>query len=89
MKIATTLLQEGTLSSDVILMCDEMCLQKSTHFHGENYIESNSDLEFFSGIVVFMIVGLKQSVPLVVRAVSETSINGELWKKQLIIDHFL
>lgn len=77
MKVATTLLQEGAISSDVILMSDEMYLQKSTQFHSGKYIGSNSDGELFSGIVVFMIVGLKQSVPIVVRAVPETSINGE------------
>ena len=77
LKAAKTLLQEGTISSDVILMSDEMYLQKSTQYHGGKYIGSNSDGELFSGIVVFMVVGLKKSVPIVVRAVPETSINGE------------
>ena len=76
-KAATTLLQEGALSSDVILISDEMYLQKSTQFHGGKYIGSNSDGELFSGIVVFMVVGPKRSVPVVVRAVPKTSVNGE------------
>lgn len=77
MKAATLLLHDGSISSDVILMADEMYLQKGTQFHGGAYIGANSEGELFSGITVFMIVGLKKSVPIVVRAVPETSINGE------------
>lgn len=84
MKAASLLLQSGSISSDVILMADEMYLQKGTQYHGGTYVGANNEGELFSGITVFMIVGLKKSVPIVVRAVPETSINGELWNNVYI-----
>ena len=73
MTAAKTLLEEGCISKDVILMSDEMYLQKSTQYHGGEYIGADGDGELFSGINVFMIVGLQKSVLIVVRASPETS----------------
>ena len=58
-------------------MADEMYLQQSTQYHGGKFYGEDTDGNLFKGIVVFMIVGLKQSVPIVVRAVPETSVTGE------------
>ena len=76
MKAASILLQEGSISSDIILMADEMYLQKGTQFHSGQYVGANNEGEMYTGIVVFMIVGLKKSVPIVVRALPETSVTG-------------
>ena len=46
-------------------------MQQGAKYHWGNYIAAESDAEFHEGIVL-MIVGLKQYVPLVVRAVGET-----------------
>lgn len=77
MKAAEMLLHQGSISSDVVLMADEMYLQKGAQFHGGEYIGGNCDGELFGGIMVFMIVGLKKSVPVVVRSLPETSLNGK------------
>ena len=77
MTAAKTLLKEGCISADVILMSDEMYLQKSTQYHGGEYVGADSNGDLFSGINVFMIVGLQKSVPIVVRASPETKMNGE------------
>ena len=77
MTAAKTLLDKGSISADVILMSDEMYLQKSSQYHGGEYIGADSNGDLFSGINVFMIVGLQKSVPIVVRASPETKINGE------------
>ena len=58
-------------------MTDGMYLQKSTQYHGGEYVGADKDGNLFSGITVFMIVGLKQSVRVVVRASPETGITGE------------
>ena len=81
MAAAKTLLAEGCISEDVILMSDEMYLQKSTKYHGGEYIGADNEGELFNGVNVFMIVGLKKSVPIVVRASPETSMTGELFIK--------
>lgn len=77
MTAAKTLLGEGCISVDVILMCDEMYLQKSSQYHGGEYIGANNKGDLFSGIIVFMIVGLQKSIPIVVRTCPETKLNGE------------
>ena len=74
---AKILLEAGSVSSDVILMADEMYLQQSTQYHGGKFYGEDTDGSLFKGIVVLMIVGLKQSVPIVVQAVPETSVTGE------------
>ena len=54
-----------------------MYLQKCAEFHGGEFIGVNENGDLFKGTVVFMIAGLKNSVPMVVRASPEISINGE------------
>lgn len=80
MKAAKMLLKKGLISSDVILMADEMYLQQATQFHGGEFIGANSEGQLYKGIFVFLIVGLKKSVPIVVRASPETTISGECYK---------
>ena len=53
-------------------MVDETHLQKSDKFHEGKYVGTNSDGDLFSGLVVFMIVDFKKSIPIVGRAICET-----------------
>ena len=68
MKAAEVFLHQDSILSDVILMADEMYLQKGAQFHAAEFVGANSDGELFGGIMVFMIVGLKKSIPIIVRA---------------------
>ena len=61
-----------------------MYLQKGTQFHGGEYIGANENDELYKGIMVFMISGLKKSVPSVVKACPEVTVNGE-WLSQEIL----
>ena len=63
-----SLLEKGHLSQDCVLLVDEMYLQKGTQFHGGEYIGANEKDELYKGIMVFMITGLKKTVPSVVKA---------------------
>ena len=69
--------QKGEISSDLILMVDEMYLQKGTQFHGGKYIGADEDGNLYKGIVVLMIAGLKKSIPCIIKACPEISINGD------------
>ncbi len=71
------LLEKKDISRDVILIFDEMYLQKSTQFHGGKYEGADEDGNPYKGIVVFMIVGMKKSKPYVIKACPETAINGD------------
>ena len=76
-KAAKALKEKGELSEEIILMADEMYLQKGTQFHGGNYVGADEKGELYNGIVVFMINGFKQTVPTVINAYPETTINGK------------
>ena len=49
-------------------MVDEMYLNKSTQYHGGNYVGEDCNGELCKGLVVFMIVGVKKSVPYIVKS---------------------
>ena len=65
---AKMLKYKGAISKDIILMVDEMYLQKCIHYAGGQYIGVDSNENFYKGIVFFMIQGLKESVPIVMKA---------------------
>ena len=54
-----------------------MYLQKCAEFHGGEFIGASENRDLFKGIVVFTIAGVKNSVPMMVRASPEIFIDGE------------
>ena len=80
-KIAEKLRVQAEISDDVTLMMDEMYLRKLAQYHGGKYVGENDNEELYSGIVNFMIVGLKQSIPFVVKSCPETKVSGA-WLKE-------
>ena len=58
-------------------MVDEMLLQKEASYQSGDYVDEDEEGELYKGIACFMIVGLKQSVPHVIQAISEVTITGE------------
>ena len=77
MKAANFLLGKGSISDEVILMFNELYLQKLTQYQCGNYVGANIDGVMLGRLLVFMIVGLKKSVLMVIRAVPETAFSGE------------
>ena len=64
-------------------MIDEMYLQKSAQYQsGENVEEGN----LYKGIFAFMVVGLKESIHLVVQTIPEVTFNGQ-WLAEKISDN--
>ena len=72
LKVAKLLLEKQTVSSDCVLIIDEMYLQKSVQYHSGDFVGQNEE-----GTVVFMIVSLKKSTQIVIRFPPETKITGE------------
>ena len=82
LKSVALLRKRGEISSDCVLMVDEMYLQKGTSYQAGEYIGEDNEGNLYKGIMVFMIVGLKQSIPFVVQAVPDVTITGVwLWPK--------
>ena len=59
------------------MMADEMYLKWGTQFHGGKFVGVNSGEQHYKCILVFLIVDLKKSVFIVVRASSEINISCE------------
>ena len=84
LKTARLLHENGSISTDVILMADEMYLQAGSQYHAGEYVGSDPDGKLYKGIFCFMLVGLQESVPIIVRAVPECTVTG-----QFIISNFI
>ena len=83
MKTANVLRENGSISEDVILMFDEMFLQKCEEYFAGDVLGADENGELFKGIVSFMI-GLQSNVPYVVKACPEREITGEWLKEELL-----
>ena len=75
-KALKLLREKGKISEDLVLMADEMYLQKATDFSGGEYIGADDEGTLYKGVVAFMVVGIKQSIPYVVKATPEVTIKG-------------
>ena len=84
-KCAQMLKKEGKISEDVCLMFDEMYLQKSEEYFAGNLIGCDGEGDMYKGIVCFMIVGLKESVPYVIKSSPETKVSAT-WLKDELLD---
>ena len=71
------LMEKGKMSKDVVLCVDEMFLQKMSQYQGGEFVGEDEEGNLYKGIVAFMIVGLKKSVPYVIQACPETTFDGE------------
>ena len=83
LKAIKLLLNEGSINSDIALLLDEIYIQKEVSYQDGEVVGKDEDGNLYKGVMVFMIVGLRTSIPYVVRAVPEITINGA-WLKDLI-----
>ena len=73
-KCAIVLCIEKTISKDVCLIFDEIIqLQKIQQYFLGEMIGCNDEGELSKDIVCFMIVGLKESIPHVIKSLPETN----------------
>ena len=66
-------------------MLDEMYLQKCEKYCGGEIIGANENNELYKGLLSFIIAGLKENVPYIIKSVPERNIDGE-WTKEQILD---
>ena len=74
---------KNLISEDVVMMFDEMYIQQYEEYSAGKFGESNADGEFYTGVLAFMIVGLKSSVSFVVRAIPKTKLTAEFIQKEM------
>jgi hypothetical protein len=74
---------EGKMAKDIVLIFDEMYLEKQDQYTAEGYVGSDENGEFYKGVVAFMICGLKENVPYVIKSCPEISITGTWLAKEI------
>ena len=77
LKVMKVLREKGGILTDLILMVDEMYLQKTAQNQVREYVDVDEEGNLYKGMATFMVVGLKQSIPFAVQAISEVTINGQ------------
>ena len=84
LKAVKLLLNERKIDKDIVLLTDEMYLQKELQFQQGKLIGCDENGNLFKGIMTFMIVGVRRNVPFVVKAVPESKIEGKWLSGQII-----
>lgn len=77
LKALVVLREKGEISMNLILMFDEMYLQKAAQYQAGEYVGADEEDNLYKGIVAFMVVGIKKSVPFVVQAIPEVTFDGQ------------
>ena len=76
--------QNYFISKNIVVLFDEMYLQKCVEYCGGDFFGSNINNELYKSIVCFMIIGLKENLSYVAKAAHVTFINSELLKDELL-----
>ena len=84
-KAIKTLREKGSIHEDIILIVDEFYLQKQAQYCSGVYVGTDDNGILYKGVVAFMIVSLKKSIPYVIKAVPEVTISGK-WLSEQISD---
>ena len=59
LKAAKLLLENSSISKDIVVLFDEMYLQKCVEYYGREFFGSYINNELYKSILCFMIIGLK------------------------------
>ena len=82
-KAMQKLKETGKISKDVVLIFDQMFLQRCEEYFAGMPIGANENKELCKGVVSFMIAGLKETVSYVVKAVPETKIDSNFLREHI------
>ena len=75
--VAKALKESGSISTDVIVIFDEIYLQKCEEYFGGETFGVDENGEIFKGMLCFMLVGLKSNTPFIIKCVPEREVNGD------------
>ena len=77
LKALKVLREKGEISIDLILMVDEIDLQKVAQYQDGEYVGADEESNLYKGILAFMVVVMKQSITFVVQAIPKVTFNGQ------------
>ena len=73
-QIGKVVKRRRNISSDIFLILDEMYLLKCQEYTGVQLIGAATNGELYKGIVPFMIIGIKQNTPYIIKSAPEIKI---------------
>ena len=77
LKSVKCLLNQNKIDKDVVLLMDEIYLQKEAQYQGGRMIGVDNEGILYKGVMAFMIVSLKKKFNFVIRAIPEVKIEGK------------
>ena len=77
MKVAKVLLEQGKIGTDVVLLLDEVYLQKDSQYQDGKLVGADNEGNLYKGVITFMINSLKKSIPFVIKTIPEIKIEGK------------
>ena len=78
--------ENGSTSQNLILLSDEMYLQKCTEYFDGEMIGMNSEKELYKSVLSFMIIGLEQTISCLIKAALVVKLENN-WRKTNIEMH--
>lgn len=84
MATATLLRNKNSISSDVVLMFDELYLQKCEEYVGGQTFGADEDGNLYKGMMTFMIVGICKNVPHVLHMAPENRIDASWLMEEIL-----
>ena len=82
-KAVKVLLNQGKIGENVVLLLDEIYLQKDVQYQSGKLFGVGSAGNLFKFVMTFMINSFKQSIPFAIKAITEVKIEG-LWLSEQI-----
>ena len=77
LKSVKCLLNQNKIDKDVVLLTDEIYLQKEAQYQGGRMIGVDNEGNLYKDVMTFMIVSLKKKFNFVIRAIPEVKIEGK------------
>ena len=69
LKATKVLLEQRKIGTDVVLLLDEVYLQKYSQYQDEKLVGAVNEGNMHKGVMVFMLNSLKKSIPFVIKAI--------------------
>ena len=76
LKVVKVLLEQGKIGTDVVLLLDEVYLQKHSQYQNGKLVGADNEGNLNKGVMALMINNLKKSIPFVIEAIPERKIEG-------------
>ena len=77
MKAAKLLLDNEKIDKDIVLLLDEIYIEKGEQYQEGKLIGKDADGNLCKGVMTFMIVGLRKNIPFVIKGIPESKIQGQ------------